>query len=215
MHGAIAGGLRSLLPGADVRTATLDDPGHGLEALEETDVLLWWGHRAHDELPHEHAARVRDAVVAGMGFVPLHSSHLARPFVLLMGTSCALRWREADDREHVWCVTPGHPLFAGVPQPLVLERHEMYGEPFVIPQPDELVGVSWFSGGEVFRSVCSWRRGAGRVVYLSPGHETYPLYHDAGVLRLVANAVGYVAPRERHPELLTCPNVSPAVGGPA
>ena len=213
LHGALAAGLRAHLPDAEVTTATLDDPGHGLAGLDDADVVLWWGHRAHAELPQEGAERVRDAVIGGMGLVVLHSAHLSRPFVALMGTSCALRWREADDREHVWCVAPGHPIFAGVPQPLVLERHEMYGEPFVVPPPDELVGVSWFSGGEVFRGVSVWTRGAGRVAYLSPGHETYPVYHDPGVQRLIANATAYVAPRApRSDSLLQCPMVPPALG---
>jgi trehalose utilization protein len=177
---------------------------------------VWWAHRAHDELPYERAAAVRDAVSAGMGFVALHSAHLSRPFVALMGTACSLHWREADDRELVWCVAPGHPIFEGVPQPLVLERHEMYGEPFLIPPPDELVAVSWFSGGEVFRSVGVWTRGAGRVAYLSPGHETYPIYHRPEVQRLVANAVAHVAPRgSRRRELLASPRTEPAVGGGA
>lgn len=215
MHGALAAALRVLLPEAEVRTATLDDAGHGLATLAETDVLVWWGHRAHDELPHELALAVRDAVCCGMGFVALHSSHLARPFLQLMGTSCALRWRESDDREHVWCVAPGHPIFAGVPQPLVLERHEMYGEPFVVPPPDELVGVSWFSGGEVFRSVAVWSRGAGKVAYLSPGHETYPIYHEPAVQRLVANAVGYVAPRAGRVDLLASPETPRTLADPA
>jgi trehalose utilization protein len=214
IHGALAAAVGRLVPQADVRTATLDDPGHGLDGLDDADVLVWWGHRAHAEVPDEAAARVRDAVLGGMGLVALHSAHLSRPFVVLMGTSCALRWRDGDDREHVWCVAPGHPLFAGVPQPLVLERHEMYGEPFVVPAPEELVGVSWFSGGEVFRSVCVWRRGAGRVVYLSPGHETIPVYHHAGVQRLVANAVQYVVPTgEGRLDLLRSPESPPLGGG--
>jgi len=218
LHGALAAATRSLVPNADVRTATLDDAGHGLDDLDATDVLVWWGHRAHDELPQELAVAVRDAVVAGMGFVALHSAHLSRPFVQLMGTSCALIWRESDDREHLWCVAPGHPIFAGVPQPLVLARHEMYGEPFVVPPPDELLGVSWYSGGEVFRSAAVWQRGAGRVAYLSPGHETYPIYHDPAVQRLVTNAISYVAPRGgRRPDLLACPSAAtpPFLGGGA
>ena len=113
-----------------------------------------------------------------MGLIVLHSAHLSKIFRRLMGTRCNLRWREADDRELVWTVAPQHPIAAGVPHPIVIPKHEMYGEYFDIPPPDELVFVSSFTGGEVFRSGCCFRRGKGRVFYFSPGHETYPIYHD-------------------------------------
>jgi len=132
-----------------------------------------------------------------MGLVVLHSGHLAKPFRLLMGTACMLRWREAGDRCVMWTVEPGHPLAAGVPNPLVIPADEMYCEPFGIPAPDELVFVSSYSGGEVLRSGCCFRRGSGRIVYLSPGHEAYPVYHQDDVRRLIANAVGWAAAPER------------------
>jgi trehalose utilization protein len=199
MHAVLADAVREHLPGADVSTAVQDDPGHGIgeERLAVTDVLVWWGHLKQHEVGNEAAERVRRQVLGGMGLVVLHSSHLSKPFQLLMGTSCNLRWREADDRELLWTVAPGHPLVRGIPSPLVLERHEMYSEVFDIPPPDELVLISSFTGGEVFRSGCCFRRGAGRIAYLSPGHETYPVYHEPHVRRLVANAVGWAAPAER------------------
>lgn len=194
IHGTIAGGLRAALgEGAAVRTATLDEPDHGLPdaVLAAADVLVWWGHLAHLDVPDDLAQRVQRRVLEGMGFVALHSTHDSKPFRLLMGTSCGLRWREADDRELVWTVSPGHPIAAGVPAVIPLETHEMYGEYFDIPAPDELVFISSFSGGEVFRSGCCFRRGMGRIFYFSPGHETYPIYHDPTIQRVIANAVAW------------------------
>jgi trehalose utilization protein len=192
IHETIAAALREHLgDDATVRTATMDEPEHGLAeaVLSETDVLVWWGHVAHDDVPDELAERVRQRVLDGMGFVVLHSAHRSKPFVALMGTRCNLRWREADDREIVWTIDPTHSIVEGIPPAFVIPRQEMYGEYFDIPPPDELVFVSWFSGGEVFRSGCCFRRGKGRIFYFSPGHETYPVYHQAEVRRVIANGV--------------------------
>ena len=193
IHSAIAEGLTGRLPEATITTATLQEPGHGLADLDSTDVLIWWGHLAHDKVDDEIAARVQARVLAGMGLIVLHSAHLSKPFVRLMGTSCNLRWREADDRELIWTVNPAHPIAEGVPQPIVLDEHEMYGEFFDIPQPDELVFISSFTGGEVFRSGCCFHRGQGRVFYFSAGHETYPIYHQPAVLDVIGNAVRWAA----------------------
>jgi len=191
IHGAIAAALESGLPGATVTAATLEMAEHGLDdaALAATDVLLWWGHLAHHRVADAVVERVHARVMGGMGLIVLHSGHLSKIFRRVMGTTCNLRWREADDRELLWTVAPTHPIAAGVPHPLVIPRHEMYGEFFDIPPPDELVFVSSFSGGEVFRSGCCFRRGKGRVFYFSPGHETYPVYHQPGVQRVLCNAV--------------------------
>jgi trehalose utilization protein len=194
LHAAIADGIRVVLgDGADVTTHTLEEPEQGLPAavLATTDVLVWWSHMAHEEVRDSTVARVRARVLAGMGLVVLHSGHLSKVFTSLMGTSCNLRWREGDDRELIWTVNPSHQIAQGVPHPLEIERHEMYGEFFDIPQPDELVFVSSFSGGEVFRSGCCFQRAKGRVFYFSPGHETYPVYHLPGVRRILANAVAW------------------------
>jgi trehalose utilization protein len=205
LHAAIAEGIAANLGDlATIRIATLDQPAHGLpdEVLESTDVLTWWGHMAHEQVPDELAARVQRRVLAGMGLVVLHSGHFSKPFKLLMGTHCSLRWREADDREVVWTVNPGHPIAAGVPAAVVIPRQEMYGEYFDIPQPDDLVFISSFSGGEVFRSGCCFRRGLGRVFYFSPGHETYPVYHQPEIRRIIANAVAWTGD-VAHPTLQT------------
>ena len=73
----------------------------------------------------------------------------------------------------------------------------MYGEFFDIPEPDALVFVSWFQGGEVFRSGCCYHRGEGRIFYFRPGHETYPTYYQEEVQQVIANAVRWAAPVDR------------------
>jgi trehalose utilization protein len=199
IHAVLAAPLRA--HGHEVRTATLDEPEHGLvpEVLAATDVLLWWGHRAHGEVCDEVVDRVQARVLDGMGLVALHSAHHAKIFKRLMGTSCDLKWREAGERERLWVVAPGHPLVEGLPERIELLHEEMYGEPFDIPPPDELVLVSWFQGGEVFRSGCCFHRGRGRIAYLRPGHETHPTYHNPQIQRLIANAVAWAAPRPSEP----------------
>ena len=189
IHGAIAAGLRSHYPDADITTAVLaTDDDHGLteEILAGTDVLLWWGHTAHDQVSDDVVAAVVERVWAGMGLVVLHSGHHSKPFKRLMGTTCDLRWRH-DEVETVWTVAPGHPITAGVPASFVIPEQEMYGEFFDVPAPDELVFISSFTGGEVFRSGCCWTRGRGRVFYFSPGHEEHPVYHQPEVQRVVLN----------------------------
>ena len=192
MHAAIAACIADHLGSdAEVRTATLDMPDHGLAAdvLNTTDVLTWWGHLAHHAVSDETVEAVCTRVLAGMGLIVLHSGHLSRVFRRLMGTSCNLRWREADDEEVVWTVSPTHPIAEGVQPSFVVPASEMYGEYFDIPAPDELVFISSYSGGEVFRSGCCFRRGKGRIFYFAPGHETYPIYHQSEIKRVIANAV--------------------------
>lgn len=189
MHATIASALNE---DADIEatTATLQEPEHGLSEarLDETDVLFWWGHAAHGEVADEVVDRVVDAVWSGMGLVVLHSGHFSKPFKRLMGTSCALTWREAGERERIWVTAPNHPIAAGLPPFFELESEEMYGEPFGIPEPDETVFLGWFEGGEVFRSGVTYRRGAGRVFYFQPGHETYPTYYDPIIQTVLRNA---------------------------
>jgi len=196
MHETIARAIRSGVRESAVGTATLEQPEHGLDdaRLAATDVLIWWGHAAHHKVADAVVDRIQARVLDGMGLIVLHSGHESKIFRRMMGTHCSLRWRESEDRELIWTVAPQHPIAAGVPHPLALEHHEMYGEFFDIPPPDELVFVSSFSGGEVFRSGCCFLRGKGRIFYFSPGHETYPIYHDARIARVLCNAVGWAAP---------------------
>lgn len=194
MHTPIANALSAV--GLDVRTATLDEHEHGLteEVLGATDVLIWWGHAAHHEVSDAVVERVQARVLDGMGIVCLHSAHYSKIFRKLTGTSCSLKWREIGEKERIWIVDRSHPIADGLPEHFVLEHEEMYGETFDIPAPDELVMISWFAGGEVFRSGCCWRRGRGKLFYFRPGHETYPTYYDENVLKVIANGVQWAAP---------------------
>ena len=195
MHGAIAAGLKEH-GFANVRTATLDEPEHGLTeaVLAETDVLTWWGHMAHDEVSDAVVQRVHNRVLDGMGLVVLHSGHYSRIFKRLMGTTCELKWREAGEHERIWVVEPGHPIAAGLGPTIDIEHEEMYGERFDIPAPDTVVFISWFPGGEVFRSGCCFTRGSGKIFYFRPGHESFPTYYHAGVRQVIANAARWAKP---------------------
>jgi trehalose utilization protein len=194
MHATIAAGLAQ--HGLTARTATLDEPEHGLTeaVLAETDVLIWWGHKAHAEVDDAIVDRVHAHVLNGMGLVVLHSGHFSKIFKKLMGTTCDLKWREGNDKERLWVVAPGHPITEGIGEYIELPAEEMYGEHFDIPQPEALIFVSWFTGGEVFRSGCCYSRGAGKIFYFRPGHETYPTYHNKEVIRVIANGARWVAP---------------------
>ncbi|MBD2846326.1 ThuA domain-containing protein [Paenibacillus sp. IB182496] len=200
MHHAIAEGLTG---GLAIRTATLDEPEHGLseEVLADTDVLIWWGHLAHREVRDEIADRVAARVLRGMGLVALHSAHYAKVFRKLMGTSCSLLYRDAGEKERLWVTAPGHPIASGIGPYFELAQEEMYGEFFDIPAPDEVVFTSWFAGGNVFRSGCCFHRGQGKIFYFRPGHERYPTYRDSNVLRVISNAVHWAAPVRREPPL--------------
>ncbi|WP_353712171.1 ThuA domain-containing protein [Arthrobacter sp. K5] len=208
MHNTIREGIEENLgPRAEVATVTLDDPEHGLteDRLRNTDVLVWWGHAAHGEVTDEVVERVHRHVLAGMGLVVLHSGHWSKIFGKLMGTTCTLRWRSERDREIVWTVDPTHPIAQGVPHPFIIPEQEMYGEHFDIPAPDELIFLSTFSGGEVFRSGCTFKRGYGKIFFFSPGDQDYPVYHHKDVRRVIANGVEWartVRPERTDPVLL-------------
>lgn len=190
MHGCIADALNAD-PAIEATTVVLQDPEHGCtaERLAATDVLLWWGHQAHGKVEDAVVERIAERVWQGMGLIVLHSGHFSKIFKRLMGTPCALKWREAGERERLWVINRNHPIAAGLPESFELETEEMYGEPFSVPEPLETVFISWFQGGEVFRSGLVYKRGAGNVFYFRPGHETYPTYHDPNVQQVLRNAV--------------------------
>jgi len=205
MHAVIAQGLEAA-GGFTARTATLDEPEHGLTeaVLQQTDVLTWWGHAAHGDVQDEIVRRVQKRVLEGMGLIVLHSGHFSKIFRALMGTNCSLKWREVAEKERLWVIEPSHPIAEGLGEYVELPNTEMYGERFDIPTPDELVFISWFEGGEVFRSGCCWRRGHGRVFYFRPGHEIYPIYYNPQIQRILANAARWAAPRIIKAD--SCPN---------
>ncbi len=201
IHGAIADYLEAQ-PGMVARTATLDEPEHGLTeaVLAETDVLTWWGHGAHQEVKDDVVDRIQDRVLDGMGLICLHSAHYSKIFKRLMGTGCSLKWRAIGERERIWVVDPAHPIAEGIGDYFEISHAEMYGERFDIPQPDELVFISWFQGGEVFRSGCGFHRGRGKIFYFRPGHETHPIFYQEEVRRVISNAVTWaVSPRGASP----------------
>lgn len=195
IHGAIAEMLGKTTD-FEIKTATLEMPEHGLsdECLNNTDVLVWWGHLAHDAVSDEIAEKVKTRVLDGMGLIVLHSGHLSKPFVKLMGTGCRSKWRENDEKERIWVIEPSHPIADGLPEYIELEREETYGERFEIPAPDELVFISWFSGGEVFRSGCCYKRGLGKVFYFRPGHEAYPTFYRSDIAQILKNAINWACP---------------------
>ncbi len=207
MHECIAEALRAD-PELAVNTATLEQPEHGLTQarLDGTDVLTWWGHVAHEQVQDGIVDRVQQRVLQGMGLIVLHSGHYSKIFKRLLGTTCGLTWREAGEKERLWVCNPGHPIVQGVDRYFELENEEMYGEPFAIASPEEVVFVSWFQGGEVFRSGCTFRRGNGNIFYFRPGHEMYPTYHHPQVQRVIRNAVHWAAPQGSR-WIDSCPNI--------
>jgi len=208
IHVAIADYLGTQ-EGIEAGTAALDEPEHGLteDVLKATDVLIWWGHMAHQDVADEVVERVRRRVLEGMGLIVLHSAHFSKIFRSMMGTNCSLKWREAGEKERLWNIEPGHPITQGIGEYFEIPHTEMYGERFDIPTPDKLIFVSWFQGGEVFRSGCCWERGHGRIFYFRPGHETFPIFYDDTVRKVLTNAVRWAAPRVQIPD--DCPNVKP------
>ena len=178
-------------------TATLDAPEHGLssEILDQTDVLLWWSHNQNESLDDSIAERVVKRVLDGMGFVVLHSALRSKPFQLLMGTSCRLKRRNADEIERVWVIDPGHPIVQNLTSEYIeFPQSQVFAEPFDIPRPDDLVLISWNEGGEVFRSGCCWKRGNGKIFFLGPGHETHPIYHNQDIQLIIKNAIDWAKP---------------------
>lgn len=192
------------------RTATLDEPEHGLtdEVLNNTDVLIWWGHKAHNDVSDSIVDKVKKRVLCGMGLIVLHSGHHSKVFKSLMGTTCNLKWREIGEKERIWIIAPNHPITKGLGEYFEIPHEEMYGEQFDIPEPDSLIMLGWFQGGEVFRSGCCYSRGYGKIFYFQPGHESYPTYYQKEVMKVISNAVKWAMP-ETIIDKLECPNSVP------
>ena len=101
-------------------------------------------------------------------------------------------WRADGLPSHVTTLLPRHPIAAGLPVQWDIPQTEMYGEPFHVPAPDEVIFEEKWDKGEFFRSGCVWQVGKGRVFYFRPGHETYPVFKQAEPLRVVENAVRWL-----------------------
>ena len=194
--------------GHNVKVYTLKNINEITEdVLKQTDVMVWWGHTNHQDVSDAVADKVAESVLKGMGFIALHSAHLAKPFKRLMGTACNLKWREIDEKERVWVVLPNHPIAKGINEYFEIPHEEMYGEPFGIPTPDELVFIGWFQGGNVFRSGCCYYRGNGKVFYFQPGHETNPTFCIKEVQQVLLNALNWAKPTNKIDDL-SCPMVA-------
>jgi len=195
IHGEIAGFL-SERPEFSVKTATLDQPGQGFtdELIDTTDVLVWWGHLKHADVSNELVAKLKKRVLGGMGLIALHSSHYAKLFTSLLGSSCSL-YAGPEMKEILWTLDPAHEIARGVPAKVEF-TDEVYGERFDIPEPDRLVFASWFEQGQLFRSGAVFYRGNGRIFYFQPGHETLPVYRDEHIRRIITNAVFWAANKQ-------------------
>ena len=204
IHTALKKGLED--EEIQIETVTLDNVEEiTKEKLDSVDVLMWWGHLRHGDVPDSVATAVQYAVLSGMGAIFLHSGHHSKPFRALMGTSCNLSWRENGDREIVWVVDTAHPIAQGIDRYFVVPHDETYAEPFRIPEPDKTVFISSYEGGEVFRAGCCWQRENGKIFYFQPGHETFPVYYQPEVLRILKNAIHWAKPLYRKDT--ECPNV--------
>ena len=196
IHKHLETALAPAFPGWGFRAVSLGEPQNGLpdDVLNSTDVLVWWGHMAHDRVPDYLVDKIHTRILSGMGLVALHSAHFSKIFKRVCGTSCALKWREIGERERVWVVDPFHPIAQGIPETFVVEQTEMYGEPFGLPEDAHPVFMSWYQGGNVFRSGVTLHRGAGKVFYFSPGHESLPIYLNEMVLKVIANGIRWANP---------------------
>lgn len=195
----------------EITLAALDDPEQGLpdERLENTDVLIWWGHMAHHEVSDALVEKIRNRVYLGkMGFIALHSGHHSKPFKAIVGTNGNLQWGR-NQKEIVWNLMPAHPIAAGIPDHFLLESEEMYSEPFYIPQPDALIFGAWFEDGHIFRGGASFIRGAGKVFYFQPGHESCRSFYNPHVQRIITNAVRWAKPNEFAVDIQNkCPHIT-------
>ncbi|MBR7104601.1 MAG: ThuA domain-containing protein [Lentisphaeria bacterium] len=194
IHGALARGLAA--DDLEIRLAALDDPDHGLsdEVIASTDVLIWWGHCAHGEVRDDIVEKIHTRVLEGMGLIVLHSGHFSKIFRRVTGCSCSLKWREAAERERLWNIAPCHPITREIGEYFEIPHEEMYGERFDIPTDGEILFISHFEGGNVFRSGVTFERGYGKIFYFQPGHESYPVYYQQEILQIIGNAVRWARP---------------------
>lgn len=183
----------------EVRCRDISQPenGMGQDIIDGTDVLLWWSHLYDDQVSDEVVDRIVDAVLDGkMNLALLHAGIHSKIGTKLLGkNSTTGKYREVGEMERMWVIDRGHPVVAGLEKEyLEFPDSEMYGEPYGMPTPDEIVFISWFEGGEVLRSGVSWHKGAGRVFYLAPGHEEFPVYANPELQKVMANMIRWLRP---------------------
>jgi trehalose utilization protein len=195
INGAVADGLRKD-DRLEVSTAELVDPGQGVpeEVLAQTDVLAWWGHMLHNAVKNETVDRIeRHVKERGMGFLALHSSHMAKPFCRLIGDDGRIGGVKHDaGPEDIKVLAPDHPIAKGISDFSIADE-EMYDEEFGCGTPDTVVFHSTFPNGHEFRSGCAYQIGNGRVFYFRPGHEENPTYYRDDVQQILNNATHWVA----------------------
>ncbi|MHB1460735.1 MAG: ThuA domain-containing protein [Armatimonadota bacterium] len=220
IRGAIADGLQKMntTDRLDIKVAHLDEPDQGCpqELLDETDVLLWWGHARHAEVDDAVVERIKDRVHhGGMGLIALHSAHYSKVFKSVMNCTGHLKggWREDNSPERIFVCASNHPIAYGL-RDFTLREEEMYGAPFDVPPAETIVLQSFYpAGGEYFPSGICWTAGDGidpdftsgpgrgvgkgegiaRVFYFRPGHEGNPTYHNTAVRRVIYNATLWCA----------------------
>jgi len=204
INGALADYLRQFSD-IEVKTASLSDPDAGLSeaVLAKTDVLIWFGHRRHAEVPDEAVDRIlRHVRERGMGFFGLHSTHYSKVIKrLLNATGSWSSYVNHGKPEQMWVVLPGHPIAKGVSD-FTIPQTEIYTEPFDVPLPEAVIVEGTWESGHRSRDVMTWTIGKGRVVYIRAGHETYPIFFMPQMQRLVSNAVRYAAHRTNAPKNL-------------
>ena len=118
---------------------------------------------------------------------------------------------EDGELESIWICKPSHPIVEGIDRFFEIPHEEMYGEPFAIPEPDELIIMGRYEGGEIISSISTFKRGVGRNFYFQPGHETFPVYYQKEIQTIIKNAVRWANQTYRVPELV-CPRVK-KIGG--
>ena len=102
-------------------------------------------------------------------------------------------WRADGKPGHVKTLLPDHPIAAGIPKEFDVAQTEMYNEPFHVPTPDAVIFEEHWDAGEHFRSGCLWNVGKGKVFYFRPGHEVYPVYKQEIPLKILENAIAFLA----------------------
>jgi trehalose utilization protein len=203
INGAIVEGLKQNLEGWNIVKAGIADPEQGItdELLAKTDVLIWWGHKKHGEVKDALVGKIVKRVKEdGMGFISLHSSHFAKPNIRIMGTRCSWGAYLGDSVTLKVSVKDAkHPIAEGIKE-FTISHHERYSDPYAVPKPDSVIfeGLATMKDGKTEMSQVgfAWKIGKGNMFYFQAGHETDPVFADANVRGIMANAVKWCAPEK-------------------